>query len=136
MADISVTAASVAQSTGSVTIDCITAVAVTAGQCVYRDSSTSNQLRLAQKDGTLAESQAVGFALHAAAAGQPCKVQTSGNINLGATLTVGETYIVSATAGGVAPVGDVSTHFVTILGVAISASILQMGINIAGVAHA
>jgi hypothetical protein len=46
-------------------------------------------------------------------------------INLGATLVVGEVYVVSATLGAIAPIGDlVSTNFVTPLGTAISTSVL------------
>jgi hypothetical protein len=62
-------------------------------------------------------------------------VQTAGNINLGATLTVGQIYVLSATAGGIAPVADLATgHYPSILGVATTASNLLMGILVSNVA--
>jgi len=43
-------------------------------------------------------------------------------------MTVGEVYVVSATAGGIAPVGDLTTgNYVTVLGVATTTSNLQLG---------
>ena len=62
-------------------------------------------------------------------------VPTGGTVDLGATLTVGTTYVVSATAGAIAPEADLLTgEFVTSLGVASAAGELVLDINATGVA--
>jgi hypothetical protein len=121
MADLTVTAASVLWTSGS-KISGIAGATVTAGQAVYLDSVTST-LKLAQADGTAAEAAAVGIALHAAGAGQPLVYADQGSIiNIGATTTKATTYVVSATAGGVAPQADlVSTNKIVRLGYATDA---------------
>ena len=74
-----------------------------------------------------------GISLNAALAGQTVTVQKAGSIKLGASggsvLTVGLTYHVSATAGGIAPSADVTTAtdmFPCPLGVADTVQILQL----------
>jgi hypothetical protein len=58
-------------------------------------------------------------------------------INLGATLAVGETYVVSAALGAIAPVADlVSTNFVTVLGVANTTTTLIFNPQPSGIAKA
>lgn len=58
-------------------------------------------------------------------------------INLGATLVVGETYAVSAIAGAIAPIADLASgQFITILGVAVSASLLDFQTIISSTAKA
>lgn len=118
MADLTITAGSVLFTSG--TYQTRTAgAAITAGQAVYYDSST-DRLKLAQCDGTAAEVDAVGIALHGAASGQPLSYAGQGAvINIGATTAKGVEYVVSAAAGGVAPLGDlVSTNKYTRLGYA------------------
>lgn len=64
---------------------------------------------------------------------------TSGEslVNLGATLTVGVVYAVSATAGAIAPVTDISsTQFVTVLGVAMTAALLDFQVASSSAAKA
>lgn len=110
-------------------------VAIAAGQVVYIDSS--NLVQLCEKDQTAVEAAAVGFALNAAGIGQPVTYQVGGVIDLGVVLTTGAVYVVGAGPGGIAPVADiVSTNFVTILGIAISSTNLQIGVNPSGVAAA
>ena len=109
MADLSITAASVAFTSGTKEATYNAGAAVTAGQVVYLDSTTSTY-KLAQCDGTAAEADAVGLALHAAASGQPLAIAKHGSvINIGATTAKNTVYFVSATAGGVAPLADLSS---------------------------
>jgi hypothetical protein len=70
-----------------------------------------------------AVADAVGVALHAAGSGQPLVYASQGAvINIGATTTKATTYVVSATAGGVAPQADlVSTNKIVRLGYATDA---------------
>jgi hypothetical protein len=121
MADLTVTPGSVLFTSGT-KITGTAGAAVTAGQAVYEDSTTST-LKLAQADGTAAEVAAVGIALHAAGSGQPLVYAAQGSvINIGATTSTATTYVVSATAGGVAPQADlVSTNKITRLGYATGA---------------
>lgn len=112
----------------------IAAAAVTAGQTVYLNTST--QLALADADASAASARTKGVALHAASAGQPLKIQTGGPLTLGAaaSMTVGLAYYQSPTAGGICPVGDVlAGDYVTLLGIATSASVLLLAILISGV---
>jgi small ligand-binding sensory domain FIST len=136
MADISQTAANVAKGAGAQTQIGIAGATIVAGDQVYLDPATGT-LKLATA-ASLNGSTVVGVALCGGAAGQPIVYQTQGVINLGGTLVVGGVYVVSPNnAGGVAPYADLSTgNYVSILGLAISTSLLQMGINNSGIAHA
>lgn len=138
MADITVTAANVLFVSGTKNKIYDAGETITAGMVVYLKAS-DNEWYKAQKDGTAAESGSgvsLGIALNGASDGQPLAVCTAGVVNMGATLTVGETYIVSATAGGVAPIADVSTHYLTILGYAGTTANLTLDLNATGITHA
>jgi len=128
MADLSITAANVVagatgrQDTGTA------GESVTAGQVTYHDTADDNHLKKASNaSATLAKVK--GIALNNAADGQPITVHTSGPLDLGATLTVGENYVVSDTAGGIAPISDLgSGDYVSILGVATAADEIEIQI--------
>jgi hypothetical protein len=63
-----------------------------------------------------------GYALIA----KPSETPERSLVNLGATLAVGTAYAVSATKGAIAPVADITTtQFVSIIGIAYSASLLD-----------
>lgn len=139
MANVSITAGNVVKSTGSVIETGIAGEAITAGQTVYKKAADS-QYYLADVDaeavGDSAEIDNVyGIALNGGSADQPLTVQKSGTITIGGTVVVGTVYVVSATAGGIAPWADlVSTDYVSIVGVATTAGTIAMSLNIAGVA--
>lgn len=118
MADLSITAANVLFTSGTKTTG-VAGASVTAGQAVYLDAATGT-LKLAQCDGTAAEVDAIGVALHAAASGQPLTYAGQGSvINIGATTVKTTAYMVSAAVGGVAPQADlVSTNRICYLGYA------------------
>lgn len=128
MADLSITAANVSPSSNVNPDSSYTAgVSITAGESIYIDSSDSDKAKLAQSDGTEAEADVKGIALNTADAGQPIALAKSGDMDIGATLTVGETYVLSRTAGGVAPIGDLATgDYVTHVGVATAADTLHL----------
>lgn len=133
MADITVTAANCLSSTNAVIVQGTFGETVVAGKVVYKNS-TDNEWYLAQADGTVAEADAVGIALCGGGNAQPGLIQTRGNITIGGTVAVGQVYCVSATAGGVAPWSDLNpAEYVTVLGVGISASVIQMHIQASGV---
>lgn len=134
MADIVVTAASVVLSSGNTDAGHAAGETLTAGQAVYLH--TDNKYYLAQADsGTAADRKCHGITLNGAASGQPVSVQTSGVINPGGTVTVGTIYVTSGTAGGIAPHGDLATgDYVSIIGVGLTASTIQLILNNSGVA--
>lgn len=130
MADITVTAANVAMGSAASRIRPVqVAEAVSQGKPVYFDAA-ANKWYLAEAGDVVAKSVAGGIVLTPAAADGQSVIVTEGLVNLGATLSVGEVYVVSATAGGIAPIGDLTTgDFVTILGVATSTSLLDLRIS-------
>jgi hypothetical protein len=133
-ADVTITAANVVSGTNSTFLDGTSGATITAGQVVYLDSTTKT-FKLADCDtGTAAQAVVVGIALHGASSSQPLKIQTAGSITVGGTLVVGEIYVLSGTAGGIAPKADLApADRVSVLGVATSASVLLLKPIISGV---
>lgn len=135
MADLVPVAANVQQADGAGIARGIFGATITAGQSVYLDSG--NELQLAEKDGTALVAAAVGIAVNGGAAGQPASYIVSGDLDLGVTLVIGETYVVGAAPGGIAPLADVvSGDFPTILGIADAANNLKVNLFQGGVARA
>jgi hypothetical protein len=134
MADVSVTAASVLRTASTSVVMGIAGATVTAGQPVYQDATDGLKLKPTDAD-VLASSQSVGIALHGASAGQPLQYAVSGSLTFNAGFTVGQVYVCSVNAGGIAPYADLATgDFVTVLGVATTTSNLKMGIVYSGIA--
>lgn len=140
MADLAITASQVIAGTDGTIRTGTAAGTITAGQPLYLNTSSS--LSPCDADGDATTSVCVGIALHASLAGQPIQYQNGGSITLGAaaTMTVGETYITSDTAGGIRPIADVDAgDYMTFLGFASSASVLKMpatGVFNSAVIHA
>lgn len=123
MADLSITAANVAAQGGAQVGEKTAGATITAGDVLV--ANAAGQAILAS-DATAALAAVIGIALHGASSGQPIKYQSSGRINLGATLAVGKHYVLS-TSGAIAPVDDIAgSEFATYLGWAESTSILQL----------
>ena len=134
MTDLTQTAANVQSGNGATLQRKDAAETITAGESVYVDSN--NQLALCENDNSAVEANAGGIAVNGGAAGQPVTYQTGGRINVGAALVAGETYVIGAVFGAIAPVADVAaSEFSTILGIAISTSELEMSLNASGIAH-
>lgn len=132
MANLTQTAANVGLSGTGATISQVQAgEAVTQGMPVYRKSDSKYWKADANQTSEVAA--AVGIALTAAAIDGYFVMVSAGKTDLGATLTVGETYVVSATVGAIAPIGDLTTaDYVTILGVASAADTLELNIKASG----
>lgn len=137
MADLTITAASVAAGSGAKKTTGTAGASVTAGQVVYLDSTTSTY-KLADNDSaTAAVRSPAGIALHAAASGQPLTVLTSGPITIGATTAIGVVYCLSSTAGGICPSADIATgDYNTIVGIGTSTSVIDVKFHEAGAAMA
>lgn len=99
---------------------------VTAGMPVRRQTDGT---WIASTNASAAGSEVHGIALSGGATGQPFTYQLpGGNINLGATLSVGKIYVLSA-SGAISPVDDVATSdYMTVLCIAISASLCKLGV--------
>ena len=134
MADISITAANVIPGSNAKFVDVTAGGTITAGIPCYYASDGDYEACDATATAT---NKPRGIAVNGASDGQPLRLQTSGNIDLGATLAIGTTYVVSATTGKICPEADIaSTEFVAILGIADAADNLKMGILYTEVAHA
>jgi len=137
MANLTQTAASVKTGSASTQIRLVQyAESVTQGMPVYKDS-VSGKYYKADANVTAAAAAAVGIALTPNSSDGYGVIATSGYVDLGATLTVGESYYVSDTAGAIMPAADVSTgEYVTALGVAISTALINLQIQASGVQRA
>lgn len=134
MVDISITAASVVRGTDSHTQTGTAGATITAGQTVYLDSDGVYQLA-DSNSATAAARVPAGIALNGAADGQPLTILTRGQVTIGATLTAGVVYYQSDTPGGICPVADIgSGEYATIVGIAVSTSVLDVRIVASGVA--
>lgn len=134
MADVSVTAANVQPGTDTQYLDGTLGATVTAGQTVYLDSVT-NTYKLADANASAATAAVKGIAMNGGASGQPVKVAIGGSINPGFTVTVGTTYVQSATAGAICPHADLASgHYPFVLGFGITTSSLKLVMKGAGVA--
>jgi hypothetical protein len=135
MAALSITAANVQPGTGAITRDGYALEAITAGQAVYRNSTTG-LYGLADANGASADIRTpVGIALNTAGINQPLKVQTAGLITIGGTAVVGTVYVVGSTAGAINPTTDLTTGWYTsVVGIGYSATQLMVGVVVSGVA--
>ena len=132
MADVSVTASSVAPGSGAqFNKDWLAGETITAGQTVYLTAASGGNWMKAQNDDTTTVAGLYGFgiALHGSLSGQPIVVQIGGLLTAGGTLVAGNYYCISATLGGICPIADViadTTSYMTFLGYATTTGILQM----------
>ena len=130
MADVTITAANVIS--GGTKTNGTAGATITEGQTVYQDATTK-KWKLSDANLTGAKSCG-GIALNGASDGQPLAVHKSGDITIGGTLVAGTVYAVSATAGGIAPLADITTgDNVITLGVAKSTTVLSVAIQNPGV---
>jgi hypothetical protein len=135
MADLTITAASVLAGSGSTTVSGTLGETVTAGQAVYKSSTTNKWLKADSNSATAEVRRAGGIALNGGAVDQPVKVLTAGLITIGATVTAGTAYYLSDTPGGICPVADVgSGEYVCQLGISTSTTVLNVDIQFPNVA--
>ena len=118
MADLAITAAQVLPSTNARFQGGDAGEALTAGTSAYK-KSTDHKWYKADADAQ-ETAEASGVVVCDAALGQRVVVQDDGDLVVGAAAApvVGETYVVSAAAGKIAPIADLTTgKYVTHLGV-------------------
>jgi hypothetical protein len=132
MTDLSITAANVLPGSGAVLVTGTAGEALTAGQALYQKAADSKWYKADCNSATAEVRVAKAIALGACAAGQPCVVQTSGQITIGATVVEGVVYYLSGTAGGIRPVADNTTgDYTQTIGMAVSTSALQLDFRLA-----
>lgn len=137
MADLTIAQASVVPQPNAVIVrDGFIGASITAGSPMWWDD-----VAMTFKNADAATSAAVaavaGICLSTTFAGQPASRIIAGDLAVGAVLTVGQTYVLSSNAGKIAPISDVATGmWVTILGVAISTSVLRLGLLPSGIQRA
>lgn len=137
MADLTITAANIALGgVGVQTTEATASEAITQGQVVIQDATTRKWSKAINT--SAANAAAGGIALTKAGAdGDTFLVATVGPLIIGATLAVGQTYYLSDTAGGIMPAADLATgDWVTRLGVAMSATLLKIDIDVTGIQYA
>lgn len=135
MADISITAASVVAGANAKKRTGVAGATITAGQALYEDGASSNVLKLADANASAATAKCVGIALHGASSGQPITFVTEdddftpgGTLSLSAAADSG-VYVLSGTAGGLAPMDDLAAAmYPVILGVAKSTTKMNLKI--------
>lgn len=138
MTDIAITAANVVKGSNSTIEQGTAGATITAGQAVYKASATGKYL-LADSNSATAEARTPrGIALNGASDGQPLAILRSGEITIGATLDPeAPAYYLSDTPGGICPVADVGNgEYFCLIGLAKSASVLDVSIKASGVAMA
>jgi hypothetical protein len=133
MADISVTQGNVvATSSSTVKASGTSGEAINIGHAVFLDPADGRIKKAQANSGSPTHvPNLVGVALsNAQGANQPITYATSGDVTFGGGLTQGQVYVDSAAnAGGIAPYADLaSTNFVGFIGVAISTTVLRLGL--------
>lgn len=127
MTDLSITAANVLASEDATFASGVAGEAVTAGQAGYRDRTTGKYMKADSNSASSDARRATCIFLNSAAADQPVKVQKSGEITIGATLSAGTPYFLSDTPGGICPFADIGTgEYVCQIGIAKSTSVLLL----------
>lgn len=97
--------------------------AVTQGQALYKKAADGKYYKADADSATAEVTEAEGIAVTPGSTGEYGYVIFEGKVNIGATLTVGEIYVLSDVAGGVRPEADNgSGDTVVILGVATTTS--------------
>lgn len=130
MADLVITASQVVPSTNARFQTGDAGEALTAGMPAYRKTADRKWYK-ADAD-AVDSAEAAGIVVCDAAAGQRVFVQDDGDLVLGAAAApvAGETYVVSATAGKIAPIADLASgDYVTHLGVGKTGNKLQLHVH-------
>jgi hypothetical protein len=138
MADITVTAANVQQSSAAKKSSVVADVAITAGQLIYIDATTGGA-KLALASGTEAQAAVVGIAINDAAIGQPITyAEKDVLLGVGGTVVPGTGYILSGVAGAFGPSSATDLpgtgEFITAIGVAVSVTEINLQLSVTGTA--
>ena len=128
MADLSITAASVKSTGASPRISRVLfGETITQGQALYRKASDGEYYKADADAGTDEAAEVAGVALTPGGDGEYGYVVTQGDVAIGATVTVGEIYVLSGTAGGICPEADLASgDRVTVIGVGTTSTVISL----------
>lgn len=135
MTDLVITPANVKAGSNVSREDGIAGATILAGQVVYLNATTGKYGLADNNAPTPPEIKTPrGIALNGASLDQPIAVHKAGDITIGATLVAGTEYYLGDTPGGICPRADlIATETVTILGLAVSTTVLRVNIQMSGV---
>lgn len=135
MAEYLSTATSVLKTSTTSTAEGTAGGTIVAGQAIYIDTAAAGVLKVCDADAATS-AECAGIALNGGGTGQPIRYATGGDITL-STMTVGAVFMVSqTTAGSFCADSDLLTgDFISIIGVATTATNLRIKINNSGVAR-
>lgn len=133
MADYTVTAADVQQTASAQVVGATAGATITAGQAVYKDSTDSNKIKLADCEVDPAY-ECVGIALNGASDGQPIDyVVRDIGFTPGFSGAIGDIVILSGTAGGLCPSTDLlAADYAVVIGVFTTTTTINMQCNTYG----
>jgi len=134
MTDLVITSTNVVSGANARTDSGIAGEAITAGKLVYKSSTTKKLMLADTNSATLEARRPLGVALNGASINQPVVVQLAGEITIGATLVIGDSYYASDTPGGICPRADVAAgEDVVLIGLGKTTAILAIDIQAPGV---
>lgn len=136
MVDIVITPTAVLPGANAQTRRGTAGATITAGDAVYKSSTTNTVLLADSNSATVEARTADGIALNGASSGQPVEYQTSGDMTMNAVLTANTAYFLSDTPGGICPIADIGAgEFLQLLGIAKSTTVLMMLLATTGVSN-
>lgn len=133
MPDLTITATQVLPTDSTETDSGILGVTATAGQLVYR---SDNKLLLADANLSPDAADTIGLLLNGGGPGQTAQIATGGDVivGAGAAPTRGTFYVLSATAGGIAPAADLAAGWYrTFVGCGNDNNIITLNITAFGI---
>jgi len=132
MADWNPTEASVKHTSTTVSIPVTFGATITQGMAVYLDTA-DNEYKIAHCETSVATANVAGIALTSGADGQPGYIATSGDLTVD-NLSLAAPFMALSTAGLLCPAADLANNdYITIVGVATSATNLRLCIKATGV---
>ena len=136
MVDLVTVDASIAASADATIIQGTSGATILQGQPVYLGSS--NTYLLADTDASAASAVVAGISLNSTTSGQPIDIIVAGTLTIGGSgAGVGTVYVLSGTAGKLAPAADLNNgDFTTVLGIGLTTATVKIGIIVGGVAKA
>lgn len=135
MADLTITAANVSPGTNATKETANALAAITAGKVVYKDATTGKFGLADSNSATAGVRTPYGIALNDAAINQPLTVVTSGRVNIGAVVVIGESYYLSDTPGGICPEADLASgEYPSFIGFGTATTTIDVNIKASGVA--
>lgn len=136
MVDIVVTASAVIPGSDSIKESGTAGATITAGQVVYKNSTTG-KYDLADNNSATAEVRSPrGIALNNASDGQPLTIHRSGDLTMNAVLAANTDYYLSDTPGGIGPQADLAVgEYAVLIGIAKSTTVLKVHLIETGVSN-